>query len=188
VVGIGPMGFFDPRSWPEKDATIYYEYLEKLASLAQSIINSGHNVSLFTGDADCDRLVIEDLLNILENKGICRNHPQVQFPYIKSVDDLMSCLLQTDLTIASRFHGVLLSLLVNKPVIALSYHPKVTALMADVGLKDLCYPIETFSLDVIQERLNALINDREEVRAKIKKRVNSYRYALDEQYQNIFSK
>ena len=42
---------------------------------------------------------------------------------IASVDDLLKQLAATDVVVATRFHNVLLALLLNKPAIAISYHP-----------------------------------------------------------------
>lgn len=63
-------------------------------------------------------------------------------PRIDTVRDLISCLSDADIVVASRFHGALLSLLLRRPVLALSYERKVRQLMIDLGQDDYCLDIE----------------------------------------------
>ena len=42
---------------------------------------------------------------------------------------------------ATRFHNVLLALLLNKPTIAISFHHKCTSLMSQMGLSEYCQDI-----------------------------------------------
>src|SRR5262249_24278246 len=39
VVGLGVMAYCDPRHWPEKDSAFYAEYLEKMASFADRLMD-----------------------------------------------------------------------------------------------------------------------------------------------------
>ena len=51
VIGIGPMDYFDPRVWPERDQKVYDRYLCKLAAFTAWLIQRGEKVLLFTGEA-----------------------------------------------------------------------------------------------------------------------------------------
>src|SRR6266496_2094539 len=44
VVGIGPMAYFDPRVWPERDQRVYIGYLSKLASFSAWLLQNGYNI------------------------------------------------------------------------------------------------------------------------------------------------
>lgn len=186
VVGIGPMTYFDPRVWPEKDGAIYWGYLTKLASFVSWLIQKQYGILFFTGEALCDRPVIKDLRNILPKNGITYSEGQIIEEPIETVDDLMTQLAMTDLVVASRFHGVLLSQLMNKPVLALSYHPKIDMLMTDTGQSNYCLSIDTFEVDALKERFIALEANRESIKEQLTQRTQKYQAALDEQYQRIF--
>jgi polysaccharide pyruvyl transferase WcaK-like protein len=45
------------------------------------------------------------------------------------VEQLCAQLTQTDMVVATRFHNILLALMLNQPVLPLSYHEKVRSLM-----------------------------------------------------------
>lgn len=51
----------------------------------------------------------------------------------------------TEIVVTSRFHGVLLSQLHEKPVLAISYHKKIDCLMDDTGQGDFVVPITSSS-------------------------------------------
>ena len=106
---------------------------------------------------------------------------------IETVEHLMNQLAQTDMVVASRFHGVLLSLLLEKPVIALSYHSKIDELMKDTGQADYCLSIDHFETETMQQLYLQIRADSLKIRDQIAKRVGEYRAALDDQYRRIFA-
>ncbi len=59
-----------------------------------------------------------------------------------TVEELLRQLRETDAVISPRFHNLVLALMLDKPVIALSDLPKVTALLADLGLGRFCLSLE----------------------------------------------
>ncbi len=187
LIGVGPMAYFDPRVWPERDQQVYMNYLSKLAALIVWLLQNEQDVLLFTGEAFHDREVIADLRQLLAEQGISPSDSRVIELPIETVDDLMQQLATTDLIVASRFHGVLLPQLLNKPVLALSYHPKIDDLMADMGQADYCLPIDSFDLDTVKERFESMKANCQTIKATMAIRTQQYREALDEQYQRIFA-
>ncbi|MGE5314899.1 MAG: polysaccharide pyruvyl transferase family protein [Acidobacteriota bacterium] len=75
-----------------------------------------------------------------------------------SPDELMEHIASLDLVVASRFHAVLFSLLKGKPVVALSYHPKIDDLMERAGQGRHVMEIRTITPEALEcafERLEA---------------------------------
>jgi polysaccharide pyruvyl transferase CsaB len=64
-----------------------------------------------------------------------------------SPEDVAACLGQCDLTVATRLHGLYLSVLTGTPVIALDYDPKVRAAAGEFGPD-----IPVLSLDALDKR------------------------------------
>lgn len=186
VVGIGPMMYFDPRVWPEKDPQIYGSYLSKLATVAAWLIEQNFAILLYTGEAIHDRPVINDLRNLLNRCGVLIAPGQIIEEPIDTVDQLMNQLASVDVVIASRFHGVLLPLLLKKPVLALSYHPKVASLMEDTGLAQYCVSIDDFQIEQVIRLFQDLQANHTQVVEKITERVACFRAALDEQYERLY--
>ncbi len=187
VVGLGPFIYFRPGVWPEQDQQVYQGYLQKLACFTKWLLEQGHTILLFTGDAEFDRWAIEDYQEILRQMGIDPQAEHIITEPIELLDDLMGQLTHTDMVVASRFHGVLLSLLLNKPVLALSYHSKIDELMQDTGQRAYCLQVDDFSEQDLQRAFTALYAGRDEFRRTIGCRVEQYQADLARQYQALFA-
>lgn len=187
IIGLGPMTYFDPRVWPESDSAIYSNYLNKLADFTTWLINEGYKIVFFTGEAVHDRWTVDDLRQLLDKRGVEAAEGQIIDEPIETVEQLLSQLMKTDMVIASRFHGVLLSLRLHKPVVALSYHKKINELMADTGQGDYCLSIADFQVEALKERFTHLAANRMTANAQIAQRINAYQADLDKQYKAIFT-
>lgn len=188
IIGLGPMTYFDPRIWPESDSVIYSNYLNKLADFTTWLIDEGYKIVLFTGEAVHDRWTVDDLLALLNERGVEPSAGQIIDKQIETLEDLLSQLVKTDMVIASRFHGVLLSLRLHKPVVALSYHKKINELMADTGQADYCLSIADFDVESLKERFKCLEANLSEASSEIAQHISTYQAALAEQYRVIFAK
>jgi polysaccharide pyruvyl transferase WcaK-like protein len=187
VVGIGPMAYFDPRVWAKKDDAIYRAYLKKLALFIIWLIEKKHTILFLPGNFQHDQPAIKDLQDILRQMGVSDAQGQLLEPNIDTVDELVAQLTRTDLVVATRFHSILLATLVNKPVLALSYHEKVDVLMHDTGQAEYRLSIDDFDVDTLIERFTALETNRGTIEKQLTQNTQQYRAALDEQYERIFS-
>lgn len=186
VVGIGPMAYFDPRVWPEKDSQVYLGYLDKLSDFACWLLSHQFAIRLFPGEVVHDFPVIQEFIELLKKKYPKLQDGQLIFEPVETADQLMTQMAQTDVVIASRFHGVLLSQLLLKPVLALSYHQKIDTLMENAGEKDYCLNIKDFDPENTIAKFKHLWEHRETVQQSIEMNVNKFRSALDEQYEYLF--
>jgi len=187
VVGVGPMAYFDPRVWPERDSAVYLGYLNKLAEFVKWLIRHEYNVCFFPGDFHFDSLVIEDLIRLLDADKTLSTAGKIIKEPIDTVETLLEQLAITDIVIATRFHGVLLSHFMGKPVVALSYHQKIDTLMAAAGQSDYNLSIDTFDVPTLIERFQTLAANREHAAAQIGQQKQVYIKALEEQYERIFN-
>ena len=106
---------------------------------------------------------------------------------MSSVEQLIAQLAEADIVIATRFHNILLALLINKPVVALSYHEKISSLMAGMGMGEYCQNIDRLDVDLLVEQFLELEKNAGIVKPLIEGKVEHYRKALDQQYAHIFS-
>jgi polysaccharide pyruvyl transferase WcaK-like protein len=141
---------------------------------------------LLIGDATYDDRVMLDLRRVLRLRGLHDDRAIVDEP-MASHEDVLSQLAATDYVVASRFHNVLLALMLNKPVLAISYHEKIDALMAGFGLQEYCQDIERLDLDRVIEQLTALERNAAVLKPRIARTSDAYRKALDSQYHRIFN-
>ena len=103
----------------------YERYLESLAVVVGWLLDHEYDVKLLLGDADADTFVIDDFRAVLRERLASDVDERVTDHPIGSVDELLSQLSATDLVVATLFHNVLMSLLLNKPVIAITFPSQV---------------------------------------------------------------
>jgi polysaccharide pyruvyl transferase WcaK-like protein len=194
VVGIAPIPHTHEGAHPgvPGDYTpTYLNYLEKLSNFVIWLLENQYIIYFFVSDEGTDKRSIEDLKDTLSKKKVNYSTWQIiqQRPPLSeksSFDDFMTQLAETDLVIASRFHGVLLSQLLNKPTLALSFGKKTDCLMADAGQTEYCLSIDQFDVETMKERFIALEASQEIIKKQLEQRTHQYREALDEQYVQLF--
>jgi polysaccharide pyruvyl transferase WcaK-like protein len=88
--------------------------------------------------------------------------------------------------ITCRFHGVVFAHLLNKPVLAVSHHPKVTNLMAGLGLSEYCVEILTFDPARLAEKCEGLVKNKESIKSRLAETVRRYRMLLAVQVDELW--
>jgi polysaccharide pyruvyl transferase WcaK-like protein len=89
--------------------------------------------------------------------------------------------------VATRFHNVLLSLLLKKPVIAISFHHKCSSLMREMTLSEYVHDIDAMDAEGLIAQFQKLEANRESVVQAIEHAVDGARVALDGQYDHLFA-
>ena len=184
VVGLGLMAYSEKYSAGNPMSDTYDLYLESLAVFVCWLLDREYDVKLLLGDADT--FVIDDFRAVLRERLASDVDERVTDHPIGSVDELLSQLSATDLVVATRFHNVLMSLLLSKPVIAISFHHKCSSLMSEMGLAEYCHDINQMNADTLIEQFQALVQHGDEVARMIAQPVEEARSALDEQYEALF--
>ncbi len=187
VVGVGLMDYYGRSSDPEQGSAAYRRYLEKVTAFVAFLLQRGYTVKLLTGDLSYDTRVKRDLLAMLEERRPPASDGRLIDPLIGSVEELVAQLATADLVVATRFHNILLSLMLRKPVVALSYHPKIASLMSGVGMSEYCQDIEASDPGGLIERFSRLERNEAAIRSLIVRKTGEYERALDEQYTRIAS-
>jgi polysaccharide pyruvyl transferase WcaK-like protein len=93
-----------------------------------------------------------------------------------------------DYVVTCRFHGVIFAHLLNKPVLALSHHHKVAALMQDIGLSEYCVDIRNFDLDLLTAKFKSLVSNSDRVKRLLAETQVCYKQALRVQFDGLFSR
>jgi polysaccharide pyruvyl transferase WcaK-like protein len=106
---------------------------------------------------------------------------------IQGLEDLVSEIERADLVIANRYHGILISLMMNKPVLGVAYHEKSRALLAQAGQGEFVLNIADFKTEDLIERFQALEANAPAIKKQIAERMAPLRKALDEQYDTVLS-
>jgi polysaccharide pyruvyl transferase WcaK-like protein len=145
-------------------------------------------VRLLIGDVAYDQRARQDLRAFIEERGDGYSNGSIIDDPGTSVDDVLAQLAATDFVVASRFHNVLLALMLGKPVLAISYNEKVDALIASVGLTEFCQDIERIDLEKMNRQFDELEKKANSTRQQLQRNAEACRLALDDQYEHIFSR
>ena len=187
VVGLGLMEYSEAYSTASPLRDTYERYVESLAAIVGWLLDHDYDVKLLLGDRDADTFVVDDLRAALLRERLATEvEERVTYCPIDSVDELLSQLSATDLVIATRFHNVLMSLLLRKPVVAISFHHKCSALMSDMGLSEYCQDINGIDAEALIATFEVLVEHADDVERTIAQRLDGARSALDEQYEALF--
>lgn len=180
VVGVGLL-----TSVLQKDQTVYRDYIVKLGNFVCWLLERKYTVRLLIGDVAYDQRARHDLRAFIEESGITYESGRIIDEPATSVDDILSQLAGTDLVVASRLHNVLLALMLGKPVLAISYHEKVDALMAETGLSQFCQGIESIDLEKMIHQFATLEEQSDCLKQQLQRKADACREALDEQYDRV---
>jgi polysaccharide pyruvyl transferase WcaK-like protein len=186
VVGIGLMSYAGRLSVEKPSDAIYRAYLEALAVFVRWLLACGYGVRLLIGDVLYDKAVTQDFINLLKEPAPTNNKGQIINEPICSVEDLLSQLAATDIVVATRFHNVLLALMLNKPVISISFHHKCASLMSEMGLSEYCQNIDNLDSARLIGQFMELEQNSVSLKSHIKQKIEQHCKALGEQYSFIF--
>jgi polysaccharide pyruvyl transferase WcaK-like protein len=163
------------------------EGLERYAALIGSfvawLLARGHRVRLVIGDAEYDPAAMSAVKRWLADKG---QLDQVQTQEAESFQVLLQQLSEVDLVVATRFHNVLLSLLLVKPVLSISHMDKNDQLMDSMGLSRFCTPLEGARLEQITAGFERLQEEAPALRDSIRAHAAANRARLEQQYARLF--
>lgn len=185
VVGLSPIAYCDPRVWPKKDVRQYAAYVRQMADMVKWLIGQGHQVFFFTTDSP-DTTTVEEIMDLVGSPPVDGGGLKVlPGSEQQSSESLLQGICGSDLIIASRLHGVILSHLSNTPVLALSFDPKVDAHMQEIGQREYCLPIEHLQFEKLIERFSALRAAREQERTHLVSATVRFSDLLSAQYDRI---
>lgn len=190
VVAICPMIYCDPRVYWEKDQEVYDGFIEKLADLGASLIEQDRRLALFSSDIRIDIPAIADLHTALTRKTsrLSLDRRWIRPYRVQSTEELIATMSAVDFVVTCRFHGVVFAQLLNKPVMALSHHPKVATLMADFGMAEYCLDIRRSDAQLLKTTFARLVANQDEIRARMAGKVAESRQLLTQQFDAMFSR
>ncbi len=188
IVGLNPIGYCDPRLWPRRDEAVYRQYLEKIADFSAWLLEHGYVLRLFTTETSVDRFAIDDLKARLRARlADPESVAQVFRAPSRSVEDVLREMAGFDFIVTSKFHGIIFSHLLGKPVISLSYHRKMDVAMNALGQSRFCADIGRFDIGWLIDAFQALVDERGSIRSECAPAVEAFAARLSRQFDGLFS-
>lgn len=188
VIGVGLKDYYGVLGQSQDGGEARYrDFVSKLGTFVTWLVEHKYTVGVLIGDALYDSRVKQDLLILLEKRGLKYEDGQIINEPISSLEELLSQLAATDVVVSPRFHNILLALMLCKPVISLSYHEKFESVMAEVGLAGYCQDIDHLDIEKLIKQFMDLQKNSKNLKPYIKLKTEEFCKALDEQYSIIFN-
>jgi polysaccharide pyruvyl transferase WcaK-like protein len=179
VIGLGI------KDYGTTESKTFREYLDSMATFVSWLQVKGYSVRLLIGDISYDTSVIEEFLSVLKSRNIPTDPSRLIAEPALTVEELLCQVSETEAVISARYHNLVLALIQNKPVIALSDHAKLDSVVTDFGLAQYLLPLRNLSSDILIERFKQLENDVERLRPHLKAQLEKYRQTLDALYATL---
>jgi polysaccharide pyruvyl transferase WcaK-like protein len=164
-----------------KNIPLYDRYVGALVAFMKELVQQGHAIRLFATDSP-DALAIDDIMEHFKETDMAGRISRLT---IETVEDLMSFLLTTDYVVASRLHGTILSHLMNRPVLAISYDAKVDVHMEQMGQSRFCVDIHTATAETLCQTFASLVDNREAIKQSLRKSIHGNSTLLSRQYDSV---
>jgi polysaccharide pyruvyl transferase WcaK-like protein len=185
IVGIAPMPypFCDPREHLSDRQAIYDDLTAKIAKFATAVVQRSYSIELFGSDYGADPSAIEDLRAVLQQS---HNIITPEYVRVESVRELLARMSAMDYVVTCRFHGVVFAHLLNKPVLAISHHPKVANLMNTLGLSEYCFDIEKFYPEQLTDAFESMVRNADEIKRSMAASLAHRKMKLKGQFDYLF--
>lgn len=185
LVGLNPIGYADPRIWPRQDAAVYSRYLDKLTAFSLWLLAQGYDVRVFSAERSVDVYAIEDLKGRLTRSLSPETVDVIVGAPSRRVSDLVAEMSTFDFVVTSKFHGVVFSQMLGKPVIALSYHNKIDDLMRASGQSGYCLDVEGFDTGQLQKQFLSLVENGDGLKRDFRQLVAARADELRQQFDDL---
>ncbi len=181
-IGVSPIAFGDPERWPTERRRLFERYLAEVTAFVRWLANRGDEVVLFASSGS-DRSLATGIVQAVAGDSV--SAARVRRADDATLDALLGELSAMDAIVASRLHGVVLSHLLGKPVLAVSFDRKVEAHMEGFGQRMFCLDIASVDRAQLQEGFERLRHDAAAARERIVSAAADARQAVEAQYDQI---
>jgi polysaccharide pyruvyl transferase WcaK-like protein len=184
IVGISPLAYPNrPMFSTAEQKTTYTNVLAKFALFASLLERRSYSITLFGTDFGEDHATIEDLRMALRDRHNVATPP---CDLVEDVTQLLYRISEMDYVVTCRFHAVVFAHLLNKPVLAISPHPKVADLMSALGLSKYCVDIQKFDPNLLADTFEALVRERVDIKDRMAASLATYKSLLKRQLDDLF--
>ncbi|MBK8267412.1 MAG: polysaccharide pyruvyl transferase family protein [Planctomycetes bacterium] len=185
IVGLGVMAWLDPRYMPQSDPRGFAAYIRKMAGFAAWLLRNNYGIVAVHSDIRFDPQAFADVRDLLRREHNIDYENQLFDRPTEGLSALTSRVSACDFVVATRFHGVILPWLLNKPVVGIAYNQKTVDLMNSMGQGAFCVDYVRFEVEDLADRFRAMESDRDAIQTELTERVAERRIQLSDQYDHI---
>jgi polysaccharide pyruvyl transferase WcaK-like protein len=182
TVALHMFPYRDPRFWPSPDVARYRAYLDCMSRFTGWVLEEGHGVILVPTHLQVDNWVLDDLEDLLRDPASGSLPSRLERPPIDTLDELLAQLGRADITVAARFHAILLGLFVGHPVLGIANEQKMQDVMGWLGQRRYSVPIDSLDLEELKELFGQLCANAGPVTAEILARLEDCRALVEDEF------
>ncbi len=154
-VGVGMMAYYGWDNVPEAGSATFDAYVHSMLGITRGLLDRGCEVRVLVGE-HTDEVAVRALQQGLH--GGPWAHRIIVEP-IQSFTDLLEQVARCDAVVASRYHNIVASMMMNRPTISIGYAAKNRSLLDDADLGRYAFEIDRIEVDTILAAVDAGIAD-----------------------------
>ncbi len=182
LVGVGVMAYQGGNDDRKQADQIHSAYIESVTRFTRWLIDSGHQVRLFCGDARFDGDIADQIVADVRRDLPDLDESSITVAPASTYAELMKAMAPCGIVVATRYHNVMCALKLCKPTISMGYSPKFVTLMESMGLGDFTQPADSLDVDQLIALFKEVENRQAELREDMITRNAANRQKLDEQF------
>ncbi|MDC3416113.1 polysaccharide pyruvyl transferase family protein [Aquibacillus salsiterrae] len=183
-IGVTAVPFYHGSYWPEENLSLYQNYITGMAENLDRILHNYPNVEVnfFATKYPQDLMVTKEIKALMQYKDRCTINEHVMEP-----NDIVGFAAEQDIVIGTRLHSLILSLVSETPVIAVSYHHKVLDFMNMIECQDYVVPIEGLhdQTDLFLRPFEQMDKDWDKTTSMFKQVADKMKYKADKGMQLV---
>jgi polysaccharide pyruvyl transferase WcaK-like protein len=167
---------------------VYQAYLDKLTRFAVWLLDKGYTLRVYSTEISVDRYAMEDLQARLRAQGCPpESLSQIFQRPSATVADVLQQMAGFDFIVTAKFHGIVFSHLLGKPIVSLSYHRKMDAAMSSVGQSRFNADIERFDVEWLIGAFQSLAAESDGIKSRCRTAVQARAADLSRQFDFLFT-
>jgi polysaccharide pyruvyl transferase WcaK-like protein len=182
LVGVGVMAYHGGNDDRKQADQIHSTYTEGLTRFTRWLIDSGHRVRLFSGDAKFDGDIAEQVIADVRSHLPDLDEAWITVAPASTYSELMRAMAPCGTVVATRYHNVICALKLCKPTLSMGYSGKFVALMESMGLADFTQPADSPDMDRLIGLFKEIENRQGELGQQLAARNAANRQSLDDQF------
>jgi len=171
-IGVSAVPVYNANYWPSGDEEKYEAYVKSMAeNLDHTIDKQNVTITFFATKYPQDVYVTKDIKQYMRNKDKVNIINDNLHP-----DRLLEITSSFDIVVGTRLHSLILATDSQTPIIALSYHQKVSNYMKLINATDRCISLEEIeqdpyvisrAVDMLQTNWQQIVEDTKEISQKL---------------------
>jgi polysaccharide pyruvyl transferase WcaK-like protein len=187
LIVVSPIAFGRSGSWPTEADAMYRRYIAELGAFCAALLAGGYRLRVIITSSP-DEPAIDELMEAVraaDLSGVAHRYDSVEIFKPGTVTNLCALLLEADCVVISRLHGVMLSQLLLRPVLAISFDRKVNAQMAQARQDSFLTQIQTVTREELNVLFENLLASRDQIRERLRRWSESSDRAVQDQFDTV---